>query len=1652
MIQSIVSRITLFSSLILLTGSTFAQIEQRCVLMIDRFQDPADLPQFQPVFDQALTVDGLLSFDIDTSDPVDQNGLNFRLSQAPAGMSIDSATGVVTWQPDALQVGVISATVLVTDADQRRNRHTFCIEVVDPSAAPTISPIADTAVLLDTLFSLAVVASDPDPGDVLTFSLDQAPAGMSIDAASGLLEWTPGLADLGSADVVVRVADDAGQADIEPFALTVIESNEAPVIVPIADRGAQSGVDVAIQVEAGDTDDTDLTFSLPVRPSGMTIDAQTGLIHWVPVTQQLGSHPITVRVTDPKGFSDQTGFSILVDFNRAPVAVDDDGYRVERGDTLVVTAPGVLANDTDPNGDTLSALAVSGPVRGTLSLDADGGFEYTPDNPAGTIALSPKWSLLDQNGSNTWQPLIANLDDDPASEIFVVGGSSFTTLLIAIDGQSGTVDWQRGFAGRQIFGSPKPAIGDIDLDGKPEIIVAGGEPDAFPTSVTRLYAFEHDGHIKWISEPLAERLFPAGSSFGTSEGLMGDAAISLADLDGDGTPEVLVAPTGSGFQARLQVWDHQGRKLDRFSAPGTAIGRPSRVTVVDLDLDGDPEVVVGNAAWSHEGQLLWTRTDNFSNLLSKNFPIVANLDDDPYPELVRTRGGGSFPDNRGNVVAWNHDGTDLLTPAGDPWEVARTSGFNTAPMTIADVDADGYADVLFPNALGSDLFEVLDGRDGEVKWSKTVPTRSGGATVLDLDRDGFVEVVFVDSDSTLHIWDGRDGTEKAAIPLDTPRPANYTLPVFADVDADGTAELVIPGGFSFGFDEVVSVWESPADDWPPMRSIWNEQRYHVTNVNDDLTIPARERPHWLLPGLNQAMINERLPEERTEDSDSFTYRASDGEFDSNVATVDITILPPNSPPRIVSSPRLLASPGFEYVYRALAVDADAGEILAWSLAENPPGMSIDALGTLRWVPAGSDLGEHVVAVEVADSIGVSAFQSFVIDVVPAGTTPDLAGLTEAQAIAAVEDAGLVVDPLRDVFSDLVPSGEVASQQPLGGTAIAAGGSVEVSISLGPVPVTVPDIIGLTEADAMAEVDAAGLTTGAVAFVNDPNMPVGAVLTQDPPPRSKAGPGTSVDLVVSGGPRALIRVEPPVITSGGSAEVFVELRNIDGTPLDPQPAVTLSLDIDPASSSGTPPTLSGSTIQTAADTLGGFEVIASYSAPDLESIAEQAVVLAPISDGPNGDLHSRFSLQLQQFGALIEVLQIAIDAGDGPAIEALDQDLADLADAIDLRRLRTMVPLTPPEGMLPTADQAIAGGLLAGGDDESYVDISLELVAQLEALVDVMREGTAPDVVINQLNQDLAETAATLAALEPSAPGVLEAGGAITAVTGTFAPRLLVADIEAVRQALRDEGIITADGQAAGAARFTVLGLLSATRIRNTIITDFYVPYLWRVGGMMGAVIAADLLQTYVNAGAVSGLITGASQTLHAFHIAPSVIEGFGFDPTLSPNNAVTMIGPALFEAAAGAAGALGDAASVEDVNSAFDAVQGVLDGANNLEAAWDDANSMPMGVNVRLHSRWHAGLPAVGVSRRLCQRLRRQRPAEPARPGADHRAKSQDQRLGRVCRQLRGLRGGLNLDSRPNAKNLTGIASLIFLKSDFAKFWGRKYGIDYRNQGGAPFL
>jgi Tol biopolymer transport system component len=79
-----------------------------------------------------------------------------------------------------------------------------------------------------------------------------------------------------------------------------------------------------------------------------------------------------------------------VDLNAVAPQAQDDAFKVKRGKTLKVSAPGVLKNDSDGNGDSLTAKVISTPTKGTLNLAPDGSFTYKPNVKKGTDSFTYK--------------------------------------------------------------------------------------------------------------------------------------------------------------------------------------------------------------------------------------------------------------------------------------------------------------------------------------------------------------------------------------------------------------------------------------------------------------------------------------------------------------------------------------------------------------------------------------------------------------------------------------------------------------------------------------------------------------------------------------------------------------------------------------------------------------------------------------------------------------------------------------------------------------------------------------------------------------------------------------------------------------------------------------------------------------------------------------------------------------------------------------------------------------------------------------------------------------------------------------------------------------------------------------------------------------
>jgi hypothetical protein len=132
------------------------------------------------------------------------------------------------------------------------------------------------------------------------------------------------------------------------------------------------------QVSASDPDGGALAFALATAPAGMSIDAASGMINWTPSHAQVGNNAVAARVTDATGLYATQNFSISVTRVNNPPVAGNNSYSVAAGSVLNVVAPGVLANDSDPDGDPITAVLVSAPSHGSLSLNSSGAFSYTP--------------------------------------------------------------------------------------------------------------------------------------------------------------------------------------------------------------------------------------------------------------------------------------------------------------------------------------------------------------------------------------------------------------------------------------------------------------------------------------------------------------------------------------------------------------------------------------------------------------------------------------------------------------------------------------------------------------------------------------------------------------------------------------------------------------------------------------------------------------------------------------------------------------------------------------------------------------------------------------------------------------------------------------------------------------------------------------------------------------------------------------------------------------------------------------------------------------------------------------------------------------------------------------------------------------------------
>lgn len=440
-------------------------------------------------------------------------------------------------------------------------------------------------------------------------------------------------------------------------------------------------------------------------------------------------------------------------------------------------------------------------------------------------------------------PLVADMDGDGTPEIIAVKYNSkyyweYSDGISIIDVKEQKVRKDIALPPFSTYGTGI-SLADVDNDGKCEIFVL--------TFTNDIACYDCDGHIRWSAH---------ANDF--------HCQLSIADINGDGTPEVICGP--KIFNAL------DGKKLidGNFIINGTGFCSPHNLHLLedlgaekfayhmfalyDFDNDGIPELCAGNTIYkinitntrgtSGNSWTVWKQTEYEPNIPQYDgTTVVVDFDNDGDADVVvigmdMSQHAYETPADE-NFYVWDGQTSEIiaytnLTPSKYPASVPCCSDFN----------GDGKMEVAFSTASGLNVLAFDKNEPGNTKFVQKDNYEfheTNSLTAFDFDQDGKEEVVL--RDLTRMVITDINTMEYLSNPITAYSGTAMEYPIVADVDGDGHAEIIVCQANkewdAVDFEGQVAVYGSKTPDaWSSARKVWNQYNYSPVDINEDMTVPS----------------------------------------------------------------------------------------------------------------------------------------------------------------------------------------------------------------------------------------------------------------------------------------------------------------------------------------------------------------------------------------------------------------------------------------------------------------------------------------------------------------------------------------------------------------------------------------------------------------------------------------------------------------------------------------------------------------------------------------------------------------------------------------------------------------------------------------------
>ncbi|AMO60359.1 putative outer membrane adhesin like protein [Mycolicibacterium phlei] len=839
-----------------------------------------------------LTNDNAANVDVDetlTVTPVTNQ------TTANGGTYSITANGDYTYTPAANFNGVDTFTYTVTDPDGETATGTITI---------TITPVNDDPTAEDDTFTFdedhqiesSVTVHDVD-GDSLTVTLDDPPSNGTLDLnADGTFTYTPNPNYHGTDSFTYTVSDGKGGIATGTVTFNIQPVNDAPVAYndnfTVPEEGTLQDSVIGNDI---DVDGDSITVSLVDGPKNGTLTLNPdGSFTYVPNVDFYGTDTFTYEASDGELTSNTALVTIVVtNVNDAPVA-NDDSFTVDEDTELTMD---VLANDVDADKDALTVVGVvSGPSSGTLTLNEDGTFTYTPDlNFNGTDTFT--YEVSDgQGGTDTALVTISvtSVNDAPVAgtDTYTVNEDTVLTVPVGTGLLANDTDVDGGTLSATLTTEPAHGTVTVNTDGSFTYtpVANYNGTDSFTYTVS-------DGQ--------------GGTAVGTvniTVIAVNDAPVAVTDNYSVNEDTVLTVPAGTGLLAN------------------------------DTDVDGGALTVIANTNPAHgtltlnpNGTFTYTPHENYNGTDSFTYTVS----DGQGGTAVGTVNITVNPVNDRPVAVNDSFNTDEDTPLngnvltndidvdGDTLSATLVMGPNNGTLTLNSNGTFTYT----PNAnfYGTDTFfyRVNDGTvNGQTAGVVTITvtpvndppvaandsftvaedtTYSGNVLSNDSDVDGNPLTVISHTDpshGTLNLNPNGTFTYTPHQDYHGTDSFTYTVSDSQGGTADATVDITVTpvndrpvavnDSFTTDEDTAVSGNVLTNDTDPDGNNTIQSAEVVIGPSNGTLTFNETTGEFTYTPGLN------------FNGTDSFTYTISDGSLTSEEATVTITVEPVNDPPVAVN--------------------------------------------------------------------------------------------------------------------------------------------------------------------------------------------------------------------------------------------------------------------------------------------------------------------------------------------------------------------------------------------------------------------------------------------------------------------------------------------------------------------------------------------------------------------------------------------------------------------------------------------------------------------------------------------------------------------------------------------------------------------------------